>query len=158
MPVQRVLRYGFGYGSILVAVFLIACGGSSPAPSPPSPPPQPKQQTGCATPAVSNPEGGGGVYSQIQIDPGVYGTADTSNLTVFGFSQQNENLPPDPQVMEIYRTDNVVISFALAKAQASMTLISPDFSSDMSVAFTYSGGQVHVTIPQLISYVAAVAD
>ncbi len=98
---RRFLRYGFGGGSLLMVVLLTGCGGSSPAPSSQPPPPPPQQQTGCATPATSNPVGGGGIYSQIQIDPGVYGTADTSNLTVFGFSQQNENLPADPQVMEM---------------------------------------------------------
>src|SRR5581483_4858619 len=101
MSVQRLLKYAFGCGSLLMVVFLTGCGGSTSAPSSQTPPPQPQQQTGCATPATSNPAGGGGIYSQIQIDPAVYGTADTSNLTVFGFSQQNENLPADPQVMEM---------------------------------------------------------
>src|SRR5580658_2062279 len=54
----------------------------------PSPPPA--SQSTCATPAASNPAGGGGSYTQIAIDPGVYGKRDLSGLTVFGFSQENQ--------------------------------------------------------------------
>jgi hypothetical protein len=64
---------------------------------PPSPPPATKST--CATPAASNPVGGGGIYTQIAIDPGVYGKRDPSGLTVFGFSQEGQNLPADPQVL-----------------------------------------------------------
>ena len=67
---------------------------------PPSSPP-PATQSTCATPAASNPVGGGGIYTQIAIDPGVYGKRDPSGLTVFGFSQQGQNLPADPQVLEM---------------------------------------------------------
>ena len=63
---------------------------------PPSPPPA--TQSTCATPAASNPVGGGGIYTQIAVDPGVYGKRDPSGLTVFAFSQQGQNLPADPQV------------------------------------------------------------
>jgi hypothetical protein len=35
-----------------------------------------------------------------------------------------------------------------------VTLASPDFLRDQPVAFTYAGGQVQLTIPQLVSYVA----
>ena len=80
----------------LITLFLSACGGSSSQNLPPPPP-----QSVCATPAASNPAGGGGVYTQIPIDPAVYGTADTSNFTVFGFSQENMSLPADPQVLEM---------------------------------------------------------
>src|SRR5580704_6783743 len=66
---------------------------------PPSPPAA--TQSTCATPAASNPVGGGGIYTQIVIDPGVYGKRDPSGLTVFGFSQENQNLPADPQVLEM---------------------------------------------------------
>jgi hypothetical protein len=79
-----------------LVLFLAACGGSSMQnTTPPPPPPQPV----CATPAPGNPAGGGGIYSQIQIDPAVYGTRDPSGLTVFGFSQEGQNLPADPQVL-----------------------------------------------------------
>ena len=64
---------------------------------PPSPPPA--TQSTCATPAASNPVGGGRIYTQIAIDPGVYGKRDPSGLTVFGFSQQDQSLLADPQVL-----------------------------------------------------------
>jgi len=54
--------------------------------------------------------------------------------------------------------DEVVVTFPMATAPASVTLVSPDYASDMPVSFTYGGGMVQVTIPQLISYVAVVAD
>jgi hypothetical protein len=66
-----------------------------------STPPPPPPQSVCATPATSNPAGGGGIYSQISIDPAVYGTRDPSGLTVFGFSQESSNLPADPQVLDM---------------------------------------------------------
>ena len=49
---------------------------------------------------------------------------------------------------------NVVVSFPMPQQPAGVTLASPDFSSDQTVAFTYSGGQVQLTVPQLVSYVA----
>jgi len=54
--------------------------------------------------------------------------------------------------------DAVVVAFPRAKAPGSVTLVSPDYAADMAVPFTYSGGQVQVTIPQLTSYVAIVAQ
>lgn len=54
--------------------------------------------------------------------------------------------------------DGVTAAFPLAKAPASITLVSPDASADTTIPFTYSGGQVQFTIPQLISYSAIVAD
>ena len=87
--------------SLLLAVAIARCGGLSGQTStnlpPPSPPPA--TQSTCATPAASNPVGGGGIYTQIAIDPGVYGKRDPSGLTVFGFSQEGQNLPTDPQVL-----------------------------------------------------------
>ena len=80
-----------------LVLFLSACGGSSFQDLTPPPPPQPV----CATPATSNPAGGSGIYSQIPIDPAVYGTRDPSGLTVFGFSQESSNLPADPQVLQM---------------------------------------------------------
>jgi hypothetical protein len=86
---------------LLLAVAIARCGGLSgqtptnlPTPSPP-----PATQSTCATPAANNPVGGGGIYTQIAIDPGVYGKHDPSGLTVFGFSQEDQNLPADPQVL-----------------------------------------------------------
>ncbi len=78
-------------------LFLAGCGGSSMSSTPPPPPPQ----SVCATPVTGNPAGGGGIYSQISIDPAVYGTRDPSGLTVWGFSQEGQNLPADPQVLQM---------------------------------------------------------
>jgi len=87
--------------SLFLAVAIARCGEPSGQTStnlpPPSPPPATKST--CATPAASNPVGGGGIYTQIAIDPGVYGKRDPSGLTVFGFSQEGQNLPADPQVL-----------------------------------------------------------
>jgi hypothetical protein len=46
----------------------------------------------------------------------------------------------------------------VAKAPLSVTLVLPDYAEDMPVTFAYVGGQVQVTIPQLISYLAVVAQ
>jgi len=95
------------YGSLGMFIFVFAaalwttaCGGSPASTSSP-PPAQPQAQSTCATPATANPSVGGGIYTQISIDPKVYGTANVSNLTVFGFSQESMNLPADPQVLSL---------------------------------------------------------
>src|ERR1039458_2908639 len=49
---------------------------------------------------------------------------------------------------------NVAVSFPMAQRPSSVTLASPDFPSDQAADFTYAGGQVQVTVPQLVSYVA----
>jgi hypothetical protein len=54
--------------------------------------------------------------------------------------------------------DGVSVSFPVAKAPRSVTLVSPDYGADTPVAFTYSGGQVQVTVPKLVAYVAVVSD
>lgn len=95
--------------SLLLAVmFMCSCGGGTrPSPAKPEPPPAPPQPPApvttavCAAPATQNPPGGGGTAAQIQIDPNVYGHADISNLTVFGFSQVLLTDQPDPQVLEL---------------------------------------------------------
>jgi hypothetical protein len=86
--------------SFLLAVAMARCGNLSGQTSTNLPPtsPSPATRSTCAAPAASNPVGGGGIYTQIVIDPGVYGKRDPSGLTVFGFSQQGPNLPADPQV------------------------------------------------------------
>jgi hypothetical protein len=87
---------------ILFSLFFTSCGGSTADNSaPPPPPPPPPPQSLCATASASNPAGGGGIYTQIAIDPAVYGQRDASGLTVFGFSQQDQNLPADPQVLAL---------------------------------------------------------
>ena len=76
----------------------LGCGGSLSSPTQ-TPPPQ--QQSTCATPAPANPAVGSGTYTQMAIDPNVYGTGDISKLTIFGFSQESQNLPADPQVLQL---------------------------------------------------------
>jgi hypothetical protein len=49
---------------------------------------------------------------------------------------------------------NVAVSFPMPQRPSAMTLVSPDFARDQPVAFTYADGQVQVTVPQLVSYVA----
>ncbi len=50
------------------------------------------------------------------------------------------------------------VSFPVAKAPRSVTLVSPDYGADTPVAFIYSGGQVQVTVPKLVAYVAVVSN
>jgi hypothetical protein len=95
-PVARNLALLLPILTLALALVMLACGGSPTA----APPPPPVQNT-CAVPATANPTGGGGTYTQIPIDPGVYGSADVSKLTVFGFSQESSNLPVDLQVLEL---------------------------------------------------------
>jgi hypothetical protein len=54
--------------------------------------------------------------------------------------------------------DGVRVSFPVPKAPRSVTLVSPDYEADTPVAFTYSGGQVRVTVPKLVAYVAVVSN
>jgi hypothetical protein len=54
--------------------------------------------------------------------------------------------------------ENVVVEFPLAAAPKTVTLVSPDLTADTPVPFTYGGGQVHVRVPQLLTYTAVVAD
>jgi hypothetical protein len=51
----------------------------------------------------------------------------------------------------------VVVTFPVANAPTTITLVSPDASGDTSIPFTYTNGQVQVTVPQLVAYVALVA-
>jgi hypothetical protein len=90
--------------ALFAALMTSGCGGSSAPASPtptPTPTPTPAAQCGVA-PAPSNPAGGGGTPAQIQIDPGVYGTADTSRVTTFAFSQAMlYSAPLDPEVAQL---------------------------------------------------------
>jgi hypothetical protein len=54
--------------------------------------------------------------------------------------------------------DGVSVSFPVAKAPRSVTLVSPDYGADTPVAFTCSGGRVQVTVPKLVAYVAVVSN
>jgi hypothetical protein len=51
----------------------------------------------------------------------------------------------------------VVVSFPVATAPMTVTLVSPDASADTSVPFTYANGAVQVTVPQVVAYTAVVA-
>jgi hypothetical protein len=51
----------------------------------------------------------------------------------------------------------VAVDFPMAHAPDSVTLVSPD-APDAPVDFIYSAGRVYVTVPQLMSYVAVVAN
>jgi hypothetical protein len=79
----------FGCACSLLLAVAIARGGEPSgqiSTNLPSPSPPPVIQSTCGTPAASNPVGGGGIYTQIVIDQGVYGKRDPSGLTVFAFS------------------------------------------------------------------------
>jgi hypothetical protein len=52
----------------------------------------------------------------------------------------------------------VVVTFPVAVAPTTVTLVSPDASGDTSVPFTYANGAVQVTVPQLVAYTAVVAE
>jgi hypothetical protein len=86
------------FAVLLLAGGAIGCSAGKSS-SPPSSLPPPAPQVQCAPAGPANPAGGGGL--NIAIDSNVYGTADVSGLTVFGFSQQDGLAPPDPQVMEL---------------------------------------------------------
>jgi len=49
---------------------------------------------------------------------------------------------------------NVAVSFPMPRRPSAVTLVSPDFPRDEPAPFTYAGGQVQVTVPQFVSYVA----
>jgi hypothetical protein len=51
----------------------------------------------------------------------------------------------------------VVVTFPVASAPTTVTLVSADASTDQSVPFTYVNGMVQVTVPQLVAYTAVVA-
>jgi len=58
-----------------------------------------------------------------------------------------------------FQTQNgVVVSFPMASAPTTVTLVSPDASADATVPFTYANGMVQVTVPQLVAYTAVVAQ
>jgi 6-phosphogluconolactonase (cycloisomerase 2 family) len=54
--------------------------------------------------------------------------------------------------------DAVRVSFPVARAPRSVTLVSPDFGADRPVTFTYSEGHVQVKVPKLVAYVAVVSN
>jgi hypothetical protein len=81
-----------------------------------------------------------------------------TNLTRLGDGRTIAHLINHNYVQGFQEQDGVVVAFPVAKAPGSVTLVSPDYAADTPVSFTYSGGRVHMTIPQLISYVAVVSN
>lgn len=53
--------------------------------------------------------------------------------------------------------NNVQVTFPVAQQPATVTLVSPDASGDVTVPFTWSGGQLQATIPRLVAYTAVAA-
>ncbi|HEX4005867.1 MAG TPA: hypothetical protein VHX60_06810 [Acidobacteriaceae bacterium] len=52
---------------------------------------------------------------------------------------------------------SVAVSFPVAQPPSTITLVSPDASADTKIAFTWSNGELQVTVPQLIAYTSIVA-
>jgi hypothetical protein len=85
------------FGAFLLGFPLAAWSGDLSLPKPLA-----QTQSVCATPSASNPAAGSGTFSQIAIDPAVYGTGSTSGWTVFAFSQVWDLAGTgDPQVFEM---------------------------------------------------------
>jgi hypothetical protein len=57
----------------------------------------------------------------------------------------------------VVNQQGVTVSFPVAVAPTSVTLVSPDFTADESAVFAYSAGIVTVTLGELDAYVAVVA-
>jgi hypothetical protein len=81
----------------------------------------------------------------------------TTNLTQLSDGRTVAHLINHNYAQGFQEQDDVIVAFPLAKAPGSVTLVSPDYAADMTVAFTYSGGQVQVVVPKLVSYAAVVA-
>jgi hypothetical protein len=81
-----------------------------------------------------------------------------TNLTQLGDGRTVAHLINHNYSQGFQEQDGVVVAFPLAQAPTTITLVSPDYSADTVAPFTYSGGQVQVTVPQLIAYVAVVAQ
>jgi hypothetical protein len=82
----------------------------------------------------------------------------TTNLTQLGDGSTVTHLINHNYSQGFQEQDGVVVEFPVFKAPAKVTLISPDLPADTPVPFTYSDGQVQVTVPKLVSYVAVVAQ
>jgi hypothetical protein len=82
----------------------------------------------------------------------------TANLTQLSDGRTVAHLINHNYAQGFQEQDSVVVAFPLAKAPGSVTLVSPDYAGDMTVGFTYSGGQVQVVVPKLVSYVGVVAE
>lgn len=105
LSIKALLHLGRNWpGKYFLILALAGCGAALPialfAQKPDAVPTKPKST--CATPAATNPRGGGGTFTHIAIDPQVYGTADTSKLWFWGFDQDGYiSTAGDPEVFEL---------------------------------------------------------
>ncbi len=82
----------------------------------------------------------------------------TTNLTGISDGRVVAHLINHNYSQGFQEQDGVAVAFPVSEAPAKVTLISPDLPSDAPVPFTYRDGQVQVTVPKLVSYVAVVAQ
>jgi hypothetical protein len=82
----------------------------------------------------------------------------TTNLTQLGDGRTVAHLINHNYLKGFQTQTGVAVSFPVANAPTTITLVSPDSAGDASIPFTYANGQVQVTLPQLVAYVALVAQ
>lgn len=83
---------------------------------------------------------------------------NATNLTQLGDGRMVAHLINHNYAKGLQTQTSVVVTFPVANAPTTVTLVSPDASGDTSIPFTYTNGQVQVTVPQLVAYVALVAQ
>ena len=81
-----------------------------------------------------------------------------TNLTQLGDGRTVAHLINHNYSKGFQTRTGVLVTFPVANAPTTVTLVSPDASGDTSIPFTYANGQVKVTVPQLVAYVALVAQ
>jgi hypothetical protein len=81
-----------------------------------------------------------------------------TNLTQLGDGRTVAHLINHNYAKGFEAQTGVVVTFPVANAPTTVTLVSPDASGDTSIPFTYANGQVQVMVPQLVAYVALVAQ
>ena len=79
-----------------------------------------------------------------------------TNLTQLGDGRTVAHLVNHNYSAGFQAQNSVVVSFPVANTPSTVTLISPDASSDTPVPFTYANGSIQVTVPQLVAYTAVV--
>jgi len=82
----------------------------------------------------------------------------TTNLTEASDGRTVAHLINHNYSQGFQEQDGVVVTFPVFEAPAQVILVSPDLPADTPVPFAYRDGQVQVTVPKLISYVAVVAQ
>jgi len=101
------------------------------------------------------------LYENAQDLPGAVTVSApnvATNLTQLGDGSTVAHLINHNYSRGFQEQDGVVVAFPAFKAPAKVTLISPDLPSDTPIPFSYRDGQVQVTVPKLVSYVAVVAQ